>query len=325
MRLDRRTVILALFGLQLVGCLLVVLGELFDRTSPQLLAYSVSGLVMSLGVALLYWAGWEPARLINIAVVTLLIGAALPQELITDSLSLMVLVPAALAMILGGPGWIAGCGAAMFLIITIRAGGFDHAYVDIRTFAAYLLIIGSMALGRIIADSADTTAAVNASHADIALSQARRQAQENAAKAAALEERNRQQQELLELVSTLETPAFPLADGVLLAPVLGHLDSRRAETLTSRLLQEVHRQRTRLMVIDLAGVAAFDTATAQALLRTVQALRLLGCDVTLTGITAEVAATLSGLNLPVRDLAIARSPQDALQQRAAAARGTSAG
>ncbi|HEY1015347.1 MAG TPA: STAS domain-containing protein [Herpetosiphonaceae bacterium] len=324
MRLERRTVILSLFGLQLAGCLLVVLGEVFDRSSPQLLAYSISGLVMSLGVALLYWAGWEPARLINIGIVTVLIGAALPQELITDSLSFMVLVPAALAMILGGPGWIAGTGAAMFLIITVRAGGFDHAYVDIRTFAAYLLIIGSMALGRIIADSAETTAEVNARHADVALSQARKQAQENAAKAAALEDQNQQQQDLLALVSTLETPAFPLADGVLLAPVLGHLDTRRAETLTERLLHEAHRQRTRLMVIDLAGVAAFDTGTAQALLRTVQALRLLGCDVTLTGITAEVAATISGLNIPVRDLKIARSPQDALRQLAAA-RGTSAG
>jgi anti-anti-sigma regulatory factor len=99
---------------------------------------------------------------------------------------------------------------------------------------------------------------------------------------------------------------------VVLAPVVGHLDSRRAKALTARLLQEVSEQRAQLVVIDIAGVSAVDTEVAQALLRASQAVRLLGCRVIITGISASIATTLTHIGINLGEVATARTPQEAL-------------
>jgi rsbT co-antagonist protein RsbR len=93
-----------------------------------------------------------------------------------------------------------------------------------------------------------------------------------------------EQQRLLDLVSVLETPVIAIAEGVLLAPIVGHLDSRRAGQLTKRLLDAVYAQRARAVIIDIAGVPLVDTQVAQLLIRTAQSIRLLGSRVALTGI-----------------------------------------
>lgn len=119
---------------------------------------------------------------------------------------------------------------------------------------------------------------------------------------------------MIDLVATLETPSVQIADGVLLAPVVGTLDSQRAQALMSRLLDAVYHQRTRLVILDVAGVPLVDTAVAQALTETVRAVRLLGCAVTVTGISAEIATTLIHLGVPLNELHTAASPQEALAQ-----------
>jgi rsbT co-antagonist protein RsbR len=111
-----------------------------------------------------------------------------------------------------------------------------------------------------------------------------------------------EQQRLLDLVSVLETPVIAIAEGVLLAPIVGHLDSRRAGQLTQRLLDAVYAQRARAVIIDIAGVPLVDTQVAQLLIRTAQSIRLLGSRVALTGISSETAMTLSSLgDAPGRD------------------------
>ena len=117
------------------------------------------------------------------------------------------------------------------------------------------------------------------------------------------------------LVATLETPTVPLASSVLLAPIVGRVDSRRAEALVHRLLTVASAERTRLMVIDIAGVPAFDTQVAQSLLRAAQALELIGCHVALTGISPTTAQTMTTLGIRMDNIMIARSPQDILAQR----------
>ena len=122
-----------------------------------------------------------------------------------------------------------------------------------------------------------------------------------------------QQQQLLGLVTTLETPVVVLAEGVLLAPVVGRLDSQRAAALTARLLTAASGRRARLVVLDIAGVSAIDADVARALLQSVRALRLLGCAVTVTGISAEVAMSFTRLSISLGDVATAQSPQEALE------------
>ena len=120
---------------------------------------------------------------------------------------------------------------------------------------------------------------------------------------------------LLDLVATLETPAITLAEGVLFAPVVGHLDSRRSAALTARLLDAAHRQRADHVIIDIAGVSIVDSTVAQALIQTAQALRLLGCRVTLSGISSEVALTLTQQEIALSDIATVCSPQEALRRQ----------
>jgi rsbT co-antagonist protein RsbR len=129
---------------------------------------------------------------------------------------------------------------------------------------------------------------------------------------AALRTKNEEQRRLLELVATLEIPAVPLADNVLLAPIVGHLDSRRAEMLTARLLDEVHQRRTDMVILDITGVQEVDRTVAQGLLTTVQTLRLLGCKVTLSGVSASTAMTLVDQGIGLEGVRTARSPQEAL-------------
>lgn len=129
---------------------------------------------------------------------------------------------------------------------------------------------------------------------------------------AELENRNTDLERLLDLVNVLETPTIAVADGVLLAPIVGALDSGRAQRFTIHLLKEVSAQRTRQVILDIAGVKVVDTHVAQALVRTAQALSLLGCQVTITGISATVATTLTHLGVNLGSIVTARSPQDVL-------------
>jgi anti-anti-sigma regulatory factor len=115
---------------------------------------------------------------------------------------------------------------------------------------------------------------------------------------------------LRDMVATLETPTIGLANGVLLAPLVGAIDSQRAQTITERLLTEASSQRAETVVIDIAGVATVDTQVAHALVQTTRALRLLGCTVVLSGISASVAQTLTRLGVALDDMQIVRSPRE---------------
>jgi rsbT co-antagonist protein RsbR len=97
-----------------------------------------------------------------------------------------------------------------------------------------------------------------------------------------------------------------------LAPIVGHVDTRRAQALTTRLLHEASAQRAKLVVLDIAGVSVMDTSVAKALIHTVHALRLLGCEVALSGISASVAMSLIHLGINLDEVRTVRSPQEAL-------------
>lgn len=127
------------------------------------------------------------------------------------------------------------------------------------------------------------------------------------------------EQQLHDLIATLETPTVALAEGVLLAPLIGAIDSRRAQTLTERLLNDIARQRVQLLILDIAGVTLIDTSVAQTLIRIMQAVRLLGCRVVLTGVAATVALTLTHLGTDLDGMETARSPQEVLGSLAASA------
>lgn len=112
-----------------------------------------------------------------------------------------------------------------------------------------------------------------------------------------VQEQNAQLLALLELVRDLETPAIPLLDGVLLVPIVGHLDSRRIVTLQERVLDSVHTRRAHTVILDLTGLALIDTQVIYVLQQFVTAVRILGTRTIITGISPQVAMAVTQLGL----------------------------
>jgi len=112
-----------------------------------------------------------------------------------------------------------------------------------------------------------------------------------------LEQRTFEITQLYETVNNLEIPVIPLMDGVIVAPLVGHLDSQRMERLADRVLETIHQQRVTLILIDITGVPVFDTAVAQRLASLTKSVQLIGANVILTGIRVETALTITSLGI----------------------------
>jgi anti-anti-sigma regulatory factor len=90
----------------------------------------------------------------------------------------------------------------------------------------------------------------------------------------------------------LSTPLIPLADHVVVMPLVGSIDSQRAQLIMETLLEGISTYQADVAILDITGVPVVDTQVADALLRTARAARLLGAQVVLTGIGSHIAQTL---------------------------------
>lgn len=314
--MTRRQVVLALLTLQLIGTILLVIGQAIRDINSIIFPLGIATTFIIAGLLWGYWRGWEQAGIVDIIVVTIAVGIGTPEWLVRPYQGLIVLAPMALAQILGGPRWILISTVGLLAILTVRAGpeaGYITAYTgDLRTIAIFAFIVASMALSRIIADTAIRHATENARRAEEARARADAQAKMLEEQTLVLQEQNRRQQQLLELVAQLETPAITLAEGVVLAPVVGPIDDRRAESFVGRLLEVASAQRARMVVIDIAGASNVDRQAAALLGRAVKALRLIGCQVAISGISAELARTLVTSGVSFDDAPTVRTPREAI-------------
>jgi anti-anti-sigma regulatory factor len=103
-------------------------------------------------------------------------------------------------------------------------------------------------------------------------------------------------------IRELSTPLIPITDEVLVMPLIGTIDSRRAQDVLERLLAGIVEHRAQAVIVDITGVSVVDTQVANALIRAAQAIGLLGAQVVLTGIRPEVAQTLVGLGVDLRHI-----------------------
>lgn len=113
----------------------------------------------------------------------------------------------------------------------------------------------------------------------------------------------RQEEELRKL----STPVLQLQDELLLLPIVGFVDTARAQQLTEQLLHAIRERRARVVVIDVTGVGAVDSRVANHIVQTVEAARLMGAAAIVTGLSAEVAQTLVRLGV---DLSAVRTVGD---------------
>lgn len=120
---------------------------------------------------------------------------------------------------------------------------------------------------------------------------------------------SRQAQEILEI----STPVIQLWKGVLVTPLIGTLDSERTQRFMERLLQRIVDTDSETVLIDITGVPAIDTATAQHLIDTITAVKLLGAQVILTGVRPAIAQTLIHLGIDLTGLRTSSSLAVGLQ------------
>ncbi len=106
----------------------------------------------------------------------------------------------------------------------------------------------------------------------------------------------RQQQELLEL----STPVIKLWDGVLALPLIGTLDSMRAQVVMENILQKIVDTGATIAIIDITGVPTVDTLVAQHLMKTIAAARLMGADCIISGIRPQIAQTIVHLGVDLQ-------------------------
>ena len=118
-----------------------------------------------------------------------------------------------------------------------------------------------------------------------------------------------QAEQLLEL----STPVVKLWEGVVSVPLVGTLDSARAQVVMERLLQTLIDTGSEYAIIDITGVPAVDTQVAQHLLKTVMAARLMGAECIVSGIRPQIAQTIVALGIEFGDILTKATLADALR------------
>jgi anti-anti-sigma regulatory factor len=115
-----------------------------------------------------------------------------------------------------------------------------------------------------------------------------------------------------ELLAELSTPLIPLNREIVVMPLVGAVDAKRARRVLGALLSGLEQSRAPVAIIDITGVSVVDEHVANTLVQSAQAARLLGTEVILTGIRAGVARSLVRLGVDLRQVTTRKSLQDGI-------------
>lgn len=105
-------------------------------------------------------------------------------------------------------------------------------------------------------------------------------------------------------IRDISTPIMPLHEGILALPLVGALDSYRASQVLETLLSGISEHQAEVVIVDITGVPVVDTGVANHLLQAARAARLLGAQVVLVGISAEIAQTVTQLGADLSGITI---------------------
>ena len=98
-------------------------------------------------------------------------------------------------------------------------------------------------------------------------------------------------------ISELQTPVIQVWEGILALPIVGTVDSARAQQMTEALLDRITATGASVVLLDITAVPTVDTSFAKHLIETIAAARLLGTDVMVVGLTTFTALTLVHLGV----------------------------
>jgi rsbT co-antagonist protein RsbR len=129
-----------------------------------------------------------------------------------------------------------------------------------------------------------------------------------------VEERERVIGQQQDAIRELSTPVLQVRERLLILPIIGLLDGQRAHQLTEQLLRGIRAHRAKVVVLDITGVPDIDEAVADHLASTIDASRLMGAGVIITGLSAEIAQTLVAIGADISKLNTAGDLQGGIEE-----------
>lgn len=277
----------------------------------QFIAFGSGGLIL-LVLSITYWRGWEPARYLTVLTLLSFVVNFLEEPFLSQSIAPEIFLPPVVALILVEPIWVIIVGMLVIAGVGLRSGG-DTVYLVPDNLVTYIMVVGGMVLSRLAVDNAHRLSEANerANQAQAAAEQ----------RAEMLDQRNQELHALLventiqrDAIHDLTVPLLPIADQMLVLPLVGTLDDNRLLQIKARALQTIHERKAHTLIIDVTGVTIIDTPVARRMIALFNAVNLLGARVVLVGIRSEVAQTLIQLEVDLSALTIARDVQAALAQ-----------
>jgi len=129
-----------------------------------------------------------------------------------------------------------------------------------------------------------------------------------------VDERERVIRQQQDAIRELSTPVLPVRERLLILPIIGVLDSERARQLTEQLLSGIRTHRAKVVVIDITGAPDVDATVANHLVQTVDASRLMGASVIITGLSPTIAQTLVTLGVDLSKIQTIGDLQGGLEE-----------
>lgn len=129
-----------------------------------------------------------------------------------------------------------------------------------------------------------------------------------------VQERERIIRQQQEAIRELSTPVLQVRERLLILPIIGVIDPQRARQLTEQLLRGIRMNRAKVVVIDITGVPSVDSTVANHLVQTVDASRLMGATVIVTGLSSEIAQTLVTLGVDLTKMKTVGDMQGGIEE-----------
>ena len=111
----------------------------------------------------------------------------------------------------------------------------------------------------------------------------------------------------------MSTPVTEIWSGILLLPIIGLIDSKRAQDVMNAALDKISQTQARVFILDISGVGVVDTAVANHLIKITKATQLMGCESTISGISPAIAQTIVELGIDVGEVKTTGTMRDALE------------
>src|SRR5881398_758236 len=136
----------------------------------------------------------------------------------------------------------------------------------------------------------------------------------NTVRVSFVEQRERVIRQQQKAIRELSTPVLQVRERLLILPIIGVIEAQRARQLTEQLLRGIRANRAKVVVVDVTGVPAIDSAVANHLVQTVEASRLLGATVIVTGLSSEIAQTLVTIGVDLGKMSTVGDLQGGIEQ-----------